>query len=149
MSFINIENNSCPICLTENLSWNLEYYKTQMEMFKCGHGTCKQCLNKMQQQNFKCGNSFSCPLCREHEQQHTSGFFTNNIGKWTTFAEWYNEFEIYIKSGLANNIIRNSVFGKQLLRIMGRNSQPATLPLNSLATLKGRRARKNKSKQKS
>ena len=130
MSLINRKNNTCPICLTDNLSWNLNYSKTQMEMFKCGHGTCKQCFQKMQQMNRTCEKSFSCPLCREHEQQHTTGFLTKNVGKWTTFAEWYNEFEIYIKSGLANNIIRNSVFGKQLLRLNGLH------------------ARKNKSKSK-
>ena len=143
MSLINRKNNTCPICLTDNLSWNLNYSKTQMEMFKCGHGTCKRCLQTMQQVNRTCEKSFSCPLCREHEQQHTTGFLTmtNNVGKWTTFAEWYNEFEIFITSGLADNIIRNSVFGKQLLRICsGKDPRTPSPPLHS--TLKVRHSRK-------
>ena len=128
MSLINIENNTCSVCLTENLSWNLHYSKTQMEMFKCGHGTCKECYRKMQQKNIRKNRHFSCPRCGGHEQLHKISFITNttNIGKWTTFAEWYSEFEIYIQSGLANNIIKNSVFGKQLLRIRdkGRPLKP-------------------------
>ena len=129
MSLINRKNNTCPICLTDNLSWNLNYSKTQMEMFKCGHGTCKGCLQTMKQLNRKQGKSFSCPLCRGDEQQHTTGFLTttNNVGKWTTVAEWYNEFEIFINSGLADNIIRNSVFGKQLLRITSGGDPQSTL----------------------
>jgi len=127
MPFINIENNKCPICLVNNLSWNLKYSKTQMEMFKCGHGTCKQCYRQMQDINRKCGKGFSCPLCRAHEQIHTIGFNTTNKGKWITFAEWYLDFEIYIMSGVANNILQNTVFGKQLLRItktLEQNNKP-------------------------
>ena len=39
--------------------------------------------------------SFSCPLCREDEQQYKIGFLTQKTNKWTTFAEWYNDYEIY------------------------------------------------------
>ena len=84
-------------------------------MFRCGHGTCKSCYIKLQ--NGAIG--FSCPLCRGHEQLYTTGFLTENTAtmKWTTFAEWYNDYEIYITAGVAKNIIKNSVFGKQLLRL--------------------------------
>ncbi len=76
---INIENNTCPICLQEDLSWNLNYSKTQIEMFKCGHGTCKVCYQQMQQTNREQNKCFSCPLCREDEQQHTIGFLTDSF----------------------------------------------------------------------
>ena len=118
MSLINIKNNICPICLTENLLWNINYSKTQMEMFKCGHGTCKTCLKKLQQENRQENRGFSCPLCRGDEQQHTIGFFTERTQKWTTFSEWYNDYEIYITSGVANNVLKNTIFGKQLLRLI-------------------------------
>lgn len=118
MSLINVENNTCPVCRIENLSWNLHYSKTQMEMFKCGHGTCKECYKQLQQLNRKQGKSFSCPRCGEREQQYRSGrLFSNESKSWTTFAEWYDDWHEYIKMGIANNIVKNTVFGKQLLRI--------------------------------
>ena len=46
---IKINNNTCPICLTSGLSWNLKYSVTQMEMFKCGHGLCKTCYKELKQ----------------------------------------------------------------------------------------------------
>ena len=115
---IHIENNTCSICLQEGLSWNLNYSKTEMEMFKCGHGTCKNCYKKM-----KTENSFSCPLCRGDEQQYKIGFLTQTVNKWTTFSEWYDEFDIFIKSGTANNIIKNTTFGQQLYRLMKENKK--------------------------
>ena len=33
------------------------------------------------------------------------------------FDEWFNEFEIYIMSGCAKNVVKNSPFGKQLIRL--------------------------------
>jgi hypothetical protein len=119
MSLISVENNTCSICHTKELLWNLDYSKTQMEMFKCGHGTCKQCYRQMQLLNIKQDKSFSCPKCGEPEQQYRSGrLFTNDTKSWTTFAEWYADYHEYIKLGLANNVVKNTVFGKQLLRIM-------------------------------
>ena len=114
---ININDNQCPVCLTDGLSWNLNHGVSQMEMFKCGHGTCKDCYRKIAPST-GCPLSFSCPLCRGDEQQYTIGFLTEGIGKWTTFAEWYSDFELYIKSGVAKNVVKNSTFGKQLLRLM-------------------------------
>ena len=104
----------CPICLTENLEWNLNKSKSHMQMFRCGHGTCNDCYNKLKNSQ----DTFSCPTCRTTEQLHTVGFCSEQLGSWTTFAEWYNEFEVYIKSGVANNIVRNTTFGKQLLRLI-------------------------------
>lgn len=114
---IHVCDNECPICLKTG-SWNLNYQKSQMEMFKCGHGTCKECYKLLRTQNILDNISFSCPLCRGDEQQHRTGFLTERTGSWTTFAEWYNEFEIYIKSGVAKNVVKNSTFGQQLLRLI-------------------------------
>jgi len=120
--------------MDDNLSWNLNYNKTQMEMFKCGHGTCKPCYSKLTSEfQIICSIpetlsnvpalewkslEFSCPLCRGDEQKFKVGFFIKRTESWTTFAEWYNDYEIYIKSGSANNILNNTVFGKQLLRLL-------------------------------
>jgi hypothetical protein len=106
MSLITVKNNECCICHEINLSWNLIYSKSHVEMFKCGHGTCKKCYNRMQQSNQLDNKCFSCPLCRAGEQEHTIGFMSSKTEKWTIFAEWYNDFEVYIKSGNANNVIK-------------------------------------------
>jgi len=127
---ININNNQCPVCLTDGLSWNLNHNKSQMEMFKCGHGTCKDCYSKIAQYT-GFPRSFSCPLCRGDEQQHTIGFLSNETGSWTTFAEWYNDYEIYIKSGVAKNVVKNSRFGQQLMRLI-RESRNANLTTKSI-----------------
>ena len=34
-----------------------------------------------------------------------------------TFSEWFGEYEIFIMNGCGKNVIRNSNFGKQLLRL--------------------------------
>jgi len=115
---IHIENNTCPICLQEGLSWSSNYSKSQVEIFKCGHGTCKDCYKKIKSQN-----SFSCPLCRGDEQLYKRGFITEAVSKWTTFAEWYDDFEIFIKCGKANNIIKNTAFGQQLYRLIQENKK--------------------------
>lgn len=110
---IHIKNNECPICLEKNLGWDLDICKSDMHMFKCGHGTCKACFNTMRSTT----QGFSCPMCRDTGQEHYLNFMSNRQGMWLTFAEWYNEYEIYIKAGAAKNIIYNSSFGKQLLRL--------------------------------
>ena len=111
---IHIKDNQCPICLTEELKWNIDICKSDMQMFKCGHGTCKTCYTNL----IKTQEEFSCPCCRGREQLHMVAFCSQEKGKWTTFAEWFNEYEIFIKSGSANNIVQNTNFGKQLLRLM-------------------------------
>lgn len=108
---IHIENNTCPVCLNDNLSWNLNICKSDMHMFKCGHGTCKTCLPKLRE----CG-AFQCPMCKDEGQKHYID--ADNKNEWITFAEWYNEWEIYIKAGCAKNVIKNSTFGKQLRRLI-------------------------------
>ena len=105
---IRIKNNTCPICRVNELEWNLEYSKTQMEMFKCGHGTCKECYRQIQKLNLKQCKPFSCPQCKIVYMRE------KNI----RFAEWYNEHEIFIKTGSANNMLLNTDFGNQLIRIM-------------------------------
>ena len=111
---IHIKHNECPICLERNLGWHIDIGKSDMHMFRCGHGTCKSCFNTLRSTT----TGFSCPLCRDSGQQHYLNFQSNKRGMWLTFAEWYNEYEIYIKAGSAHNIIRNSNFGKQLLRLI-------------------------------
>ena len=106
---INITDNTCPICLTDNLFWNINYSKSDVEIFKCGHGTCKECYQEIKK-------DFKCCLCREVGQEHRISFESES-NKWNTFNEWYSEFEIYIMSGVAQNIIDNSSFGKQLKRL--------------------------------
>jgi len=117
MCYITKKNNKCPICLVNGLSWNVRYAKTHMEMFKCGHGTCKQCYKQIQILNKKKGINFTCPLCREYDHEYRSSFFTSSLKSWVTFDEWYDDYEIYINTNVTSNIIKNSVFGKQLLRI--------------------------------
>ena len=110
---INITGNNCPCCPKTNLSWNLNYDKTEVEMFKCGHGTCKKCYKEMCEESV----CFSCPVCNEGEQLYNMRFLTSSVLKWTTFADWYTDYDSYIKSGLAKNVVKNSTFGKQLLRL--------------------------------
>ena len=107
---IHIENNTCPICLTDNLKWNLHISNSDMHMFKCGHGACKKCFPKLKEKG-----AFQCPMCREEGQKH----YINMDGskEWITFSEWFGEYEIFIMNGCAKNVIRNSNFGKQLLRL--------------------------------
>ena len=111
---IHIENNECPICLDENLEWNLNICKSDMHMFKCGHGTCKSCFIKLKNSR----EDFRCPCCYATEQVHYAGFQSETTEKWTTFSEWYNDYEIFIKAGSAKNVIKNTTFGKQLLRLV-------------------------------
>ena len=88
---IHIKNNQCPICLNENLKWNLNIKKSDMHMFKCGHGTCKECYNTLISTS-----EFSCPCCRATSQAYTTGFNSSEINQWNTFAEWYQEYDIFI-----------------------------------------------------
>ena len=123
---IHSEHNVCPICLTDELSWDLDHQKSQVEMFKCGHGTCKGCYKELRSKTSHSTEyplSFSCPLCRGDEQLHTVGFLTEETGKWTTFDEWYSDYEIFIKAGLAKNVVKNSTFGQQLLRLIRENKK--------------------------
>ena len=114
---IHINNNDCPICFEKNLKWNIDIGKSDMHMFKCGHGTCKSCFIKLK--NLQ--EDFSCPCCRAGEQLYYKGFSLEEKCKWTTFSEWYNEYEIFIKAGSANNVVHNSIFGKQHLRLIREN----------------------------
>lgn len=106
---IHIKNNTCPVCMDENFNWNLNYIKSDIELFKCGHGTCKDCYKKM-------SKDFKCCICRSEGQKHTISCDIQ-IDEWKTFNEWYTEYEIYIKSGCAKNIINNTSYGKQLKRL--------------------------------
>ena len=105
---IHIENNQCPICLKNDLVWNLNISKSDMQMFKCGHGTCKDCYRKLKNQQEDQQEKFSCPSCKIYTIGNT----------WTTFSEWYGEYEIFIKAGSANKLVKNTSFGKQLLRLI-------------------------------
>ena len=119
---IHNNNNTCPICLTDNLKWNLNICKSDLQMFKCGHGTCKECYIKLKNMD----TGFSCPCCREKEQKFLLHFGCNKNEKWTTFSEWYNDYEIFITSGQAKNVIKNSSFGKQLIRLYKEDKRQKT-----------------------
>jgi hypothetical protein len=116
---IHVKDNQCPICLTDNLCCNLDIQKSDMQMFKCGHGTCKSCYTKWKTSK----TEFTCPTCREIGQSYSNGFGLESSEKWDTFAEWYNHWEVFIKAGSANNIIKHSSFGKQLLRLVKETKQ--------------------------
>ena len=111
---IHIKNNECPICMTEDLDWHIDIHRSDMHLFKCGHGTCKSCFNSLRSTTV----GFCCPLCRDSGQQHYLNFQSNKRGMWLTFAEWYSEYDIFIKAGSANSVVHNSSFGKQLLRLI-------------------------------
>ena len=112
---IHLNDNTCYDCKRPGLKWNINYTVTDMEMFKCGHGLCKDCFGKIR-------NNFRCPICNEDGQLHTTEN-PENIGTWNSFAEWYDEYKIYIETGYADNIIQHTVFGKQLLRLMKENKK--------------------------
>ena len=110
---IHLTNNTCCSCGKTNLDWNLNHSVSKIELFKCGHGTCKKCY-----QNIR--HDFKCPVCNLDGQLHTAPE-PKTIDKWNTFAEWYAEYSVFIESGCANNIIRHTMFGKQLLRLIKEN----------------------------
>ena len=56
--------------------------------------------------------------CREAGVSHSVHILEQNTEKWITFAEWYNEFEIFITAGCGKNVVKNSAFGKQLMRLI-------------------------------
>ena len=109
---IHLENNQCPICLKNNLVWNLNISKSDMQMFKCGHGLCKGCYQKKNIDNF------SCPSCGESAQLHLAEIMKSGVIECATFAEWYGDFGVYIESGAAKNILKHTNFGRQLLRLI-------------------------------
>lgn len=112
MPLVQVKGNQCPICLDENLNWNLKIENSDMFMFGCGHGCCKTCFPKLKEKE-----AFTCPCCREDGHHTTISFLGGKRSSWVTFDEWFNEFEIYIMSGCAKNVIKNSPFGKQLIRL--------------------------------
>ena len=127
---IHVCDNTCPICLKENLDWNIDIRKSKMHMFKCGHGTCKDCYTELIS---KC-DVFKCPTCRENGQKH----YINLDGskEWITFSQWYSEYEIFIKNGHAKNVIKNSVFGQQLIRLIRENKPKPNTKLNTKPNIK-------------
>jgi hypothetical protein len=108
---VHIYNNICPTCNKNNLTWNLKYSVSQMEMFKCGHGTCKKCYQKT------CTN-FTCPVCNKGPLLQSAELMTSKVEKIATFNDWYSQFAIYIENGIAQNIVKNTLFGQQLLRLI-------------------------------
>ena len=112
---IHLKNNTCHNCKMTNLSWSLNHAKTEMEIFKCGHGLCKKCFLAIK-------NNFECPICKDTGQEHTAPG-PEYIQKWITLAEWYNEYKIYIESGAATNVLKHTKFGQQLLRLLRENRE--------------------------
>ena len=117
-NMIHLSNNTCFKCSTNDLIWSLDYTKTDVEMFPCGHGLCKDCYTKLKDPTVE----FFCPQCGTGEKKYMNGFKKDSpICKWATFAVWYDDFEVYILSGKADNILQNTVYGKQLLRLIREN----------------------------
>ena len=104
-------NNKCQNCSKDNLSWNLRYSNSDMELFRCGHGLCKDCYCLIK-------DNFSCPICGDQGQLHNGENGNYELEKWKTFHEWYGDYGLYIESGMAQNIIKYTSFGKQLLRLI-------------------------------
>ena len=111
-----ISNNKCPSCLKEKLSWNIQYSYSDMELFKCGHGVCKDCYHLID-------DDFSCPVCGDLGQLHNGNNGSLELQKWKTFNEWYSDYGLYIESGVGHNIIKYTSFGKQLLRIINNSKK--------------------------
>ena len=122
---INIEGNTCPICLISDLNWNLHINKSDVHMFKCGHGTCKSCFIKLNNSS----SQFKCPLCREEGQKYKSLIPDINdtpsyeIKECKTFAEWFDTYEIFITSGAFRNGLKHTNFGTQLIRLIKQSKQ--------------------------
>lgn len=104
-------NNKCPKCCKDNLSWNLFYSSSDMELFRCGHGLCKDCYHLIK-------DDFLCPVCGDMGQLQNSSNGHLELQNCKTFHEWYGDYGIYIESGAGQNIIRYTSFGKQLLRLI-------------------------------
>lgn len=129
---IHICGNSCHACSKQNLKWSLNYGKSDIEMFQCGHGQCKECYRNNKVPN----EEYLCPICGIGELEYKNGFTKDSpISKWATFAEWYNNYDIYITSGMANNILRHTIYGRHLIRLM-KESQETHNPNKSSRTLK-------------
>lgn len=116
---IHIKNNTCNSCQKTNLNWSLNYAKTDMEIFRCGHGLCKKCFSEIK-------NNFECPICKDTGQLHTAPD-PEYTKTWISIAEWYNEYQIYIESGCATNILKHTKFGQQLLRLLRENKEEKNL----------------------
>lgn len=111
---IHLFDNDCPCCSKKGLSWNLSYSKSQMELFRCSHGTCKDCFPKIQ-------DDFECPVCLDKGQSYSSNNLSESTKVWKTFDDWYGDYRVYIESGMANNVVRHTNFGRQLLRLIKEN----------------------------
>ena len=93
MSLIQLFRNQCPVCFEENLSWHYNAKKSQLDVFKCRHYTCKECYLKMQ-------DRFSCPICRSKGQKYLRTFGVVADRPWNTLDEWRLAFQGYIPDNI-------------------------------------------------
>lgn len=106
MSLIQLSDNMCPICFDEDLKWHYNAQKSQVEVFKCNHFTCKDCYQKMKR-------DFCCPLCRTEGQYYIKTIGVVADKPWNTLDEWKIHFHIYLPHTLNCNVskIPRSSFG--------------------------------------
>lgn len=106
MSLIQLFGNQCPICFKEDLNWHYDFGKTNVEVFKCLHYTCKDCYQKIKQ-------NFSCPICRTKGQKYLQTFGVIADNPWNTLDEWKEDFNSYIPNNINCNVNRipKSTFG--------------------------------------
>ena len=85
---IQVGENQCQICY--NSAWYLNGIKTYnkpstIEFFKCGHGICTTCYDKMNKVNFL------CPFCRRAGRRYNNN--EGGVSVTNTFNEYRKEFQ--------------------------------------------------------
>ena len=93
MSLVQLKNNLCPVCYKDNLYCHYNSNKSNVEVFECGHFTCKECFLKIKL-------DFKCPICR-----HCGGEFK-------TLTDWCRGYQIALVKN--PDRIYTSGFGKIL-----------------------------------
>ena len=77
--------NICEICQTKCRYQVTKYWdmtNTTMELFRCGHGVCRDCFGKLPQ-------PFQCPFCRDRGRWYKT---PGGIDNTNTLREYIQEF---------------------------------------------------------
>ena len=86
-SCINYGKNNCEIC-QEDCDYRVTKYwdmaNTTMELFRCGHGVCRDCYTKLPL-------PFKCPFCRDMGRCYKT---STGIDNTNTLREYIREFGI-------------------------------------------------------
>jgi len=82
--------NECEICNNEawystSIPQKTKHNLPQMELFRCGHGICSECLFIMSQ------HEWSCPFCRDGSRQFVSRI-PGEVNYANTFSQYLYEF---------------------------------------------------------